>query len=51
MIVKLSDKIQDLSGQGEEWLLDNRGNVIGKFFDGNLVQAISIGNNEVTIGG
>jgi len=51
MQVKVYESILDMSGIGEEWLLDLHGNVLAKFFDGNLSVSIVVNNSrEVTKG-
>lgn len=46
-----SNNIHDLTGVGEEWLLDARGWPIAKFYDGMIVRGgvMPKGNREETI--
>jgi hypothetical protein len=46
---KASDNIQDLTGQGLEFLMDKAGNVRLEFFDGHIVRHSKSGNNDVTV--
>lgn len=48
-LVKVSDQIEALTGEGLEYLTDSEGNVIAKFIDGNLFNAKVVGNTEVTV--
>lgn len=48
-LVKVSDQIEALTGEGLEYLTDSDGNVIAKFIDGNLFNAKVVGNTEVTV--
>ena len=45
-----SDKIQALTGEGEEWLISKEGEVRAKFYDGRLIRAYgNNGNDETTV--
>ena len=49
MIIKIYVNIKDLTGQGEEWLVDSKGNVIAVFLDADLrCQVLYIGDKEKT---
>ena len=49
MKIKVSNNIKDLTGSGEEWLLDESNDVIAVFIDGNMTcKIIPIGNTEIT---
>lgn len=43
-------QIQELSGVGEEWLVDRELNLVAVFFDGNLKQdrCLSVSDDEKT---
>lgn len=49
MKCKASDNIQDLTGQGLEFLMDKFGNVRLEFFNGNIVRSKPSGNTADTI--
>ena len=36
MTIRVYENLQDLTGIGEEWLVDSTGNTITVFIDGNL---------------
>lgn len=51
-IVKVSNQLSDLTGVGEEWLTDGEGNLLAKFFDGNMRSTevdLPVGNKENTV--
>ena len=49
MHIKVYNDIKDLTGKGEEWLLNADGNPHAVFIDGNLrCQLYAIGNREIT---
>ena len=50
MLVKVYNNIQEMSGIGEEWLLDANGDVRAVFIDGNLRCEIYsiVDRNEIT---
>lgn len=47
-IIKMSDKIEHLTGQGLEYLCDKDGTPIAMFIDGNMPSTPSIDPNEAT---
>lgn len=47
--IKVSNNIQDLTGEGAEILTDQAGNPIAEFFNGNFTVAASKGNLDITI--
>lgn len=49
MKAKASDNIQDLTGQGLEFLMDKAGNVRLEFYDGNIVRHSKSGNEDATV--
>jgi hypothetical protein len=49
-LIKASNKLQDLSGQGLEWLLSDDGEFIRlEFYDGNIVRRGGTGNTDDTV--
>lgn len=49
MEIKIYTQLRDMSGKGEEWLMDQFGNVRAVFIDGNLRCEVGyIGNSEKT---
>lgn len=46
-LIKIAYNVLDLTGEGLEYLVVN-GEVIGKFFNGNLMGVAPVGNTEVT---
>ena len=47
MLVKVYNDIQEMTGIGEEWLLDAKGDVTAVFIDGNLrCQVFAITNGQ-----
>lgn len=49
MQIKIYSNIQDMSGKGEEWLVDAHENVIAVFIDGNLkCQILYLNNSDKT---
>jgi uncharacterized Fe-S cluster-containing radical SAM superfamily enzyme len=51
MVIKVSQNINALTGQGAEYLLDASGEVIAYFYDGNMVRASeSIDAEAQTVG-
>lgn len=51
MTIKTSNQLIHLTGEGEEWWTDSKGNMRAKFFDGNLQTVIvkTEGNSEDTV--
>lgn len=48
-VIKVSTNIQDLTGEGLEYLVRADGTVAAKFFNGNVMPPLPPGNQEVTI--
>ncbi len=49
MEIKIYTTFLDMTGKGEEWLVDSYGNARAVFIDGNLqCQILYIGNEEKT---
>jgi len=49
MIIKTSNNIQDLTGIGEEWLMDSEGFILFMFYNGNIMTGNAYqGDNERT---
>jgi hypothetical protein len=49
MLVAISNNIKDLTGRGSEYLVDDQGNVIAIFFDGNLEKYRPVNSEETTL--
>jgi len=47
--IKVSTSVQDLTGVGEEYLVDSFGDARAKFYNGNLVLSYPSGNTDETI--
>lgn len=47
--VKVSGNIQDLTGEGLEYLIDQEKQVIGKFFNGNFLEHLPIDSESDTV--
>ena len=49
MTIKASTNLNDLSDQGESWLLDDQGNIRAIFIDGNIKDFSGLaGNGDIT---
>jgi len=50
MLIKVYQNIQEMSGIGEEWLLDSEGDPIAVFFNGNLKNRLAgLSNKNKTV--
>jgi hypothetical protein len=49
MLVAISNNIKDLTGRGSEYLVDDQGNVIAIFFDGNIEKCKPVNSEEITL--
>lgn len=46
-LIIISSNVQELSGVGTEYLTDNNGDILAKFYDGNLVvETVSLVNSD-----
>ena len=50
MTIRVYEDLQDMTGVGEEWLVDCIGNTRAVFIDGNLrcEECVTVNGNEVT---
>lgn len=48
--IRISSDIQQLTGEGEEYLVDKTGeNVLAVFYNGNFIRPLPGGNSEITL--
>lgn len=47
-VIRISNKLKDLKGEGTEYLVDTNNNVRAKFYNGDIVGIAPQGNTEIT---